>query len=154
MYLAGIGHWQKIDCMRNATYVIIDSGYTRAMGSRMRVTAFVNECHSKGSLLYFEYKPCFTQFSFANSQSSKVYERLVTHFPTKPPCKIEIEILEEGNVPILLSLEQTRNLYMEFKHSPQCGYLTCAAFGMKDYPVPISTTNHLIIDLANQNSSP
>ena len=33
-------------------------------------------------------------------------------------------------------------------------YLTCAAFGMKDYPVPISTTNHLIIDLANLKSSP
>jgi len=31
VYLAGIGRWQKIDCMKNATYVIIDSGCTRAM---------------------------------------------------------------------------------------------------------------------------
>jgi hypothetical protein len=101
VYLAGIGRWQKIDCMKNATYVIIDSGCTRAMGSRIRITAFVNECRKRGSKLRFEYKPCFTQFSFANSQSSKVYERLVIHFPTSPPCKTEIEILEEGNVPIL-----------------------------------------------------
>ena len=44
VYLAGIGRWQKIDCMKNATYVILDSGCTRAMGSRVRVMAFVNEC--------------------------------------------------------------------------------------------------------------
>ena len=55
---------------------------------------------------------------------------------------------------ILVSLEQMRNLYVEFKHSPQVDYLTCAAFGMKDFPVPISTTNHLIIDLANLKHSP
>ena len=60
-----------------------------------------------------------------------MYERLVIHFPTNPLCKTEIEILEEGNVPILLSLEQMRNLYMAFKHSPQVDYLTCAAFEMK-----------------------
>jgi hypothetical protein len=154
VYLAGIGRWQKIDCMKNATYVIIDSGCTRAMGSRARVTAFVNECRRKGSQLRFEFKPCFTQFSFANSQSSKVYECLVIHFPTNPPCKTEIQILEEGNVPILLSLEQMRNLYMKFDHTPQVDYLTCAAFGMKNFPVPVSTTNHLIIDLAALKQSP
>jgi hypothetical protein len=154
VYLAGIGRWQKIDCMKNATYVIIDSGCTRAMGSRARVMAFVNECRRKGSQLRFEFKPCFTQFSFANSQSSKVYECLVIHFPTNPPCKTEIQILEEGNVPILLSLEQMRNLYMKFDHTPQVDYLTCAAFGMKNFPVPVSTTNHLIIDLAALKQSP
>ncbi|MHC4951460.1 MAG: hypothetical protein ACYTEU_10825 [Planctomycetota bacterium] len=154
VYLAGIGRWQKIDCMKNATYVIIDSGCTRAMGSRARITAFVNECRRRGCRLRFEFKPCFTQFSFANSQSSKVYECLVIHFPTNPPCQTEIQILEEGNVPILLSLEQMRNLYMKFEHTPQVDYLTCAAFGMKNFPVPVSTTNHLIIDLADLKQSP
>ena len=94
------------------------------------------------------------QFSFANSQSSPVYEKLVIHFHTNPPCRTEIQILEEGNVPILLSLEQMRNLYMKFEHTPQVDYLTCAAFGMKNFPVPISTTNHLIIDLAELKYSP
>ena len=140
--------------MKNATYVIIDSGCTRAMGSRVRVTAFVNECRRRGTRLSFEFQPCFTPFSFANSQSSPVYEKLVIHFPTEPPCKTEIQILEEGNVPILLSLEQMRNLYMKFEHTPQVDYLTCAAFGMKNFPVPISTTNHLIIDLAELKYSP
>ena len=149
VYLSGIGRWQEIDSMRNATYVIICSGCTRAMGSRMRIVAFVNECRNKGSQLYCDYQPCLTQFRFVNSPSSQVYERLVVHFPTDPPCKNEIEIVGEGNVPILLSLKQMRNLYMEFKHSPQVDYLTCAAFGMKDYPIPISTTNHLLLDLAN-----
>ena len=31
---------------------------------------------------------------------------------------------------------------------------TCAAFGMKDYPIPISTSNHLPLDLCNLKSSP
>ena len=57
-------------------------------------------------------------------------------------------------MPILLSLEQMRNLYMKFEHTPQVDYLTCAAFGMKNFPVPISTTNHLIIDLAELKYSP
>ena len=155
VYLAGIGRWQKVDCMKHATYVIIDSGCTRAMGSRPRIMAFVAECRRNAKCkLWFEFKPCYAQFSFANSQKSRVYERLVIHFPTEPPCSTEIEILEEGCVPILLSLEQMRNLYMKFEHTPECDYLTCAAFGMKDFPIPVSTTNHLLLDLAAMKNNP
>ena len=43
---------------------------------------------------------------------------------------------------------------MGFYHTPECDYLTCAAFGMKDYPIPISTSNHLLLDLCDLKSSP
>ena len=109
VYLAGIGRWQKIDCTKHATYVILDSGCTRSMGSRARVTAFVDACRSSGFKGKFQFVPCCTQFSFANSQASKCWERLVIHFPTNPPCRTEVDILEEGSVPILISLQQMRN---------------------------------------------
>ena len=47
-----------------------------------------------------------------------------------------------------------RNLYMSFRHTPDCDYITCAAFGLEDYPVPISTSNHLILNLADLKQSP
>ena len=111
--------------------------------------ALVNACRQKNSQLHSEFEPCFTQFRFANSQTIKLYDRLVIHLPMESPCRTEIEISEEGSVPILVSLDQMRNLYMEFKHPPQCDYMTCAAFGMKEFPLPISTTNHLLLDLAS-----
>ena len=124
------------------------------MGSRVRVTAFFKSCRLSGVKGHFQFVPCCTHFSFANSQASKCFERLVIHFPTDPPCKTEVDILEEGSVPILISLQQMRNLYMGFQHTPECDYLTCAAFNMKDYPIPISTSNHLLLDLCNLKSSP
>lgn len=118
------------------------------MGSRPRVMAFVEACHNRGSKIWFEFVPCCTKLSFANSQTARVWEKLVTHFQTSPPCRTEVDTLEEGSVPILLSLQQMRNLYMNIRHTPDCDYLTCDAFGMKNFPRPVSTSNHLIIDLA------
>ncbi len=65
-----------------------------------------------------------------------------------------MDVLEEGSVPILISLQQMWNLYMSFRHTPDCDYITCAAFGLKDFPVPISTTNHLILNLADMKQCP
>ena len=116
--------------------------------------AFVKACRHSGFKGTFQFVPCCTHFSFANSHASKCYERLVINFPTTPPCSTEVDILEEGSVPILISLQQIGNLYMGFQHTPYCGYLTCEAFGLKDYPIPISTSNHLLLDLCNLKSSP
>ena len=46
--LSGLGHWQKIDTNKHATFAILDSGCTRSMGSRIRVTAFVKACRLSG----------------------------------------------------------------------------------------------------------
>ena len=124
------------------------------MGSRTRVMAFVNACRHNGFKGTFQFVPCSTDFSFANSQRSQCYERLVITFPTDPPCSTEVDILEEGTVPILISLQQMRNLYMEFRHTPTCDYLTCSAFGLKNFPIPVSTSNHLLLDMCNLKRSP
>ena len=149
-----LSSFSQIDIRKNPTYVILDSGCTRCLGSRIRVMAFVAECRTRGSNMKFEFVPCKTKFSFANSRTSNVWERLIIHFDTQPPCKTEIDILEEGTVPILLSIQQMRHLYMTFEHTPECHYLTCKAFGMKRYPLPLSNTNHIVLDLAGLKQNP
>ena len=57
VYLAGIGRWQKIDTLKHATYVILDSGCTRSMGSRARVMAFVKACRNSGFQGSFQFVP-------------------------------------------------------------------------------------------------
>ena len=99
-----LSSFQLIDIRKNPTYVILDSGCTRCLGSRPRVMAFVEACRARGSNMKFQFVPCQTKFSFANSRTARVYERLVIHFDTQPPCKTEIDILEEGTAPILLSI--------------------------------------------------
>ena len=149
-----LSSFQMIDIRKSPTYVILDSGCTRCLGSRPRVMAFVDACRTRGTNMKFEFVPCQTKFSFANSRTARVYERLIIHFDTKPPCKTEIDILEEGTVPILLSIQQMRQLYMTFEHTPECDYLTCKAFGMHRHPLPISNTNHIVLDLASLKQNP
>ena len=43
---------------------------------------------------------------------------------------------------------------MSFRHTPDCDYITCAAFGLNDYPIPISTSNHLLLNLADLKTPP
>ena len=43
---------------------------------------------------------------------------------------------------------------MSFFHTPSCNCLTRATFGLKDYPIPISTSNHMLLDLCNLKFSP
>ena len=52
------------------------------------------------------------------------------------PCSTNIDILEQGTVPILLSIGQMRNLHMTIEHTPQCDKITCKAFGMNHQAVP------------------
>ena len=59
-----------------------------------------------------------------------------------------IDILEQGQVPILLSIDQMRNLHMTIEHTPQCDKITCKAFGMIRQPIPVSSSGQAMFDLA------
>ena len=39
-------------------------------------------------------------------------ESCIFHFPTIPPCSTKVDVLETGEVPILFSLSQMKNLGM------------------------------------------
>jgi hypothetical protein len=79
---------------------------------------------------------------------------MIIYFDTKPLTWTDVDIVDEGYVPILLSLEQMRNLRFTLEHTPECDFLTCDAFDMHREPLKVSTTNHLVLDLLKFCNSP
>ena len=43
----------------------------------------------------------------------------------------EFDIVEEGDVPLLMSLPQMRSLGFQFELAPEKAYLSCARIGMR-----------------------
>ena len=144
---------EYVDLGSHPTYVILDSGCTRAMGSRYAIDRLVQACqyHPKRDHIWFSKQPCSSKFSFANGEQSTVKERLVIHFRNDraqtgwiTTC---VDILDKGKVPILFSVEQMRNLRMNIEHTPVGEFLTCPLFGMQRTALAVSTSNHPVLDI-------
>ena len=104
------------------TVCILDLGCTRAMGSRRAVEAFCRYVDSHpNSGLWYEIQPTSSRFFFANSQQSKCTEKLVIfmHDNRWNTQSTEFDIVEEGDVPLLLSLPQMRNLGFQIELTPK-----------------------------------
>jgi hypothetical protein len=138
--------WDRLDLKTNPTFAVLDLGCTKAMASRYAINLFVKEAGKYG--ITWEYLPSSSRFSFANSAEDVVSQKIRIWLPTNPPCSTDFDILETGNVPILISLPQMRNLYFNLELCPEAAYLTCAAFGFNREAIRTSTTRHLIVDLA------
>ena len=142
-----------IEMSTHPTYVILDSGCTRAMGSRFAIDRLVRACqnHSYSHLIKFTKEASHNKFSFANGESSHVKEKLVIHLknPKHPTGWIStsVDILDKGRVPILFSVEQMRNLRMNIEHTPAGEFLTCPVFGLKRYAMSVATSNHPVLDV-------
>ena len=132
------------------TVCILDLGCTRAMGSRRAVEAFCRYADSHpNSGLWYEIQPASSRFLFANSQQSKCTEKLVI-FMYDNGWKTqftEFDIVEEGDVPLLMSLPQMRNLGFQFELTPEKAYLSCARTGMRKMVLKTAISTHLILDL-------
>lgn len=142
-----------VDLATNPTYVILDSGCTRAMGSRLAIDRLVKACK--------QHKNNQSKFSFANGESSTVTERLVIHLQKDKVStgwiSTSVDILDKGRAPILFSVEQMRNLHMYIEHTPIGEFLTCIMFGMKRTALAVSASNHPVLDvmaLAQARSKP
>ena len=144
---------EYIDLRYSPTYVIIDSGCARAMGSRTAIMRLVKACkrHYNASKIDFSFEPSSSRFSFANGEQSNVREKLVIYFQNDQSptgwITTAIDILDQGDVPILFSVEQLRNLRMSIEHTPVGDYLTCPLFGLKRFSLPVSTSNHNVLDI-------
>ena len=142
-----------VDMSTNPTYVILDSGCTRAMGSRFAIDRLVKACmnHRYSHLIKFTKEASNNRFSFANGESSHVKEKLIIHLknPKHPTGWVTttVDILDKGRVPILFSVEQMRNLRMNIEHTPAGEFLTCPVFGLKRYALSVATSNHPILDV-------
>ena len=139
------------DLSTHPTYVILDSGCTRAMGSRFAINRFVSQNHPYSHMIKFTKEASHNKFSFANGESSHVKEKLVIHLknPKHPTGWIStsVDILDKGRVPILFSVEQMRNLRMNIEQAPAGEFLTCPVFGLKRYAMSVATSNHPVLDV-------
>ena len=142
-----------VDMSTNPTFVILDSGCTRAMGSRFAIDRWVKACmnHRYSHLIKFTKEASNNIFSFANGESSHVKEKLIIHLknPKHPTDWVTttVDMLDKGRVPILFSVEQMRNLRMNIEHTPAGEFLTCPVFGLKRYALSVATSNHPILDV-------
>ena len=145
---------------KNPTYVILDSGCTRNMGSMARVMAFVRYCEQWCSWITFEWRWQPVKFSFANSHWSWVYWTLVIHYDLSDTASadqcfsIEISVLEEGDVPILLSNKMMGIMNLDIINREECTFINCPCLGLKRAPAELSMSNHHVIDLTTIVSAP
>ena len=88
------------------TVAILDLGCTRAMGSRNAINAFCEYVDKHDCGLWYKIEPTSSRFFFANSQQTKCTEKSVIHMYDKAWSvhTTEFDIVEEGNVPLLMSL--------------------------------------------------
>ena len=144
---------ERVDLRNNPSFVILDSGCTKAMGSRYAVNRLIRACKDSPEYrsIDFSFEPCHSTFSFANSETSVVRERLHIHIRSElsPTGWIEttVDVLDQGRVPILFSIEQMRNLRFTLEHTPMGDFISCSGFGMKRTPLPVSTSNHAVLDI-------
>ena len=135
-----------IELRSNPTYVIMDFGCTRSMGSLRAVNAFIWTAWYSG--ITHEWKRCNTKMSFANSQTETLNWCVVVTWPTTPPVSTTIDVHESGDIPILMSLPQMMNLGMSLTLDSNGIRVTCPAMGYNDHECAFSTSRHAILDLA------
>ena len=130
------------------TVAILDLGCTRAMGSRNAVNAFCDYVDKNDCGLWYKIEPTSSRFFFANSQQTKCTEKLVIHMYDKSWSvhTTEFDIVEEGNVPLLMSLPQMRNLGFQFELSPQKSFLNCTRLGIWKHQLRMAKSTHLVMD--------
>ena len=54
---------------------------------------------------------------------------------------------QEGDVPLLMSLPQMRNLGFQFELTPDKAYLSCASIGMRKKVLKTAISTHPMLDL-------
>ncbi len=101
--------WETVDLARNPTYVILDLGCTRAMGSRKAIHKLVDAASHKG--VCCEFLPPGALFNFANSQTTRCKEKEVQGMV---PVRHRVHVLA------LLKKETLHSLY----HWSKCGIRT------------------------------
>ena len=87
---------ERVNLDRNPTYVILDSGCTRAMGSRYAVNRLIKAVeHYAPGKIEFTFSPSNTNFSFADSETAGSTPRQSLKRDTT------MGVLDQGHVPDL-----------------------------------------------------
>ena len=130
--------WMAVPSLNLAyhpTHVVLDLGCTRSIGSRAAIERLKKHAWYYGTAT--ELGRCNDSFVFANSETETCMESCIIHFPTTPPCSTKVDVLETGDVPILFSPSQMKNLGMTFELDPKRDKITCPAFGLFSSPAKV-----------------
>ena len=130
---------------QNPSYVIIDIGCTKSMGSKPAILAFIKATSEYG--FKFKWRRTHTVMTFADSKTVTLYWCVEVTFPTQPPVKTIIDCHDEGHIPILMSLPQMQNLCFDLKLRPDGTTLTSQVLGLYDVKVEFSQNRHLVFDM-------
>ena len=99
--------------------------------------------------LWYRLDQTTSQFTFANSESASCKQKIVVCMYDVDYAiqSTEFDIVEQGEVPTLMSLPQMRNLRFQFDLHPDKAYLSSPVLGIKNMILKVARSTHLILDL-------
>ena len=132
------------------TSMVLDLGCTRAMTSWRAAKDFMEFCDQNPDCgLWCRLDQTTSQFTFANSESASCKQKIVVcmYDVDYAVQSTEFDIVEQGEVPTLMSLPQMRNLRFQFDLHPDKAYLSSPVLGIKNMTLKVARSTHLILDL-------
>ena len=132
------------------TSMVLDLGCTRAMASKRAAQGLMEFCDAHPDCgLWYRLDQTTSQFTFANSESASCKQKIVVCMYDRDYAiqSTEFDIVEQGEVPILMSLPQMRNLRFHFNLHPDKAYLSSPVLGIKNMVSKVARSTHLILDL-------
>ena len=132
------------------TSMVLDLGCTRAMTSWRAAKDLMEFCDQNPDCgLWCRLDQTTSQFTFANSESASCKQKIVVcmYDVDYAVQSTEFDIVEQGEVPTLMSLPQMRNLRFQFDLHPDKAYLSSPVLGIKNMTLKVARSTHLILDL-------
>ena len=132
------------------TSMVLDLGCTRAMTSWRAAKDLMEFCDKNPDCgLWYRLDQTTSQFTFANSESASCKQKIVVcmYDVDYAVQSTEFDIVEQGEVPTLMSLPQMRNLRFQFDLHPDKAYLSSPVLGIKNMNLKVARSTHLILDL-------
>ena len=135
---------------RTQTSMVLDLGCTKAMASRVAAPDLLKFCDQNSNCrIWYQNAETTSQFTFANSESTKCNQKLVVRMYDREYVvqSTEFHIVEQGHVPILMSLPQMRNLRFQFELHPDKALLSSPVLVTRDVKLKVAPSSHLVLDL-------
>ena len=136
-FMATENHEAFITQPLTPTSMVLDLGCARAMTSRVAGTRTVASGITQ------------SKFTFANSESTQCKQKLVICMYDREFAvqSTEFDIVEQGDVPTLMSLPQMRNLRFQFDLQPDKAFLSSPVLGIENMQLKAAPSSHLVLDL-------
>ena len=131
--------------VENGTSMILDTGCKKAMCSR-HAYLLMRQGLSEDRV---ELLPDSSTFNFANGQKALAREKCRIWFSYEPPLFTDFSIIDEGKVPFLMSLPQTKNLgvSLDLRGTPEKILFHTGFLKGQGVPLHRNRAGHLTLDV-------